>query len=198
MLKIIKHTKETINAIKILRAVMMLKHKTFINRISHSIKHYLSFHVSIANLKKISFFISLFSCLTSGSIMLFSLFSSSLHELYGINYLHINFIASLSAIGMYLCLPVLGYLADCYGPSLLSLILIWFFVPSYFVNSQVIKSLEYNNVMKIHLYAFGICFFFIGLATSSLYFLSLLTCAKIYPEHKGLAISLPVTCYIRD
>lgn len=195
MMKIIEHTKETINAIKILRAVMMLKHKTFINRISHSIKHYLSFHVSIANLKKISFFISLFSCLSSGSIMLFSLFSSSLHELYGISYLHINFIASLSAVGMYLCLPVLGYLADCYGPSLLSLILIWFFVPSYFVNAQVVKSLEYNNVMKIHLYAFGICFFFIGLATSSLYFLSLLTCAKIYPEHKGLAISLPVTCY---
>lgn len=173
----------------------MIKHKTIVNRISNSIKHYLSFHVSIVCLKKISFLISLFSCLSSGSIMLFSLFSSSLHELYDINYLEINFIASLSAIGMYFCLPVLGYLSDCYGPSLLSLILIWFFVPSYFLNAQIVKSLEYNNVMKVHLYAFGISFFFIGLATSSLYFLSLLTCAKIYPEHKGLAISLPVACY---
>ncbi|KAI3402869.2 MCH1 [Candida oxycetoniae] len=35
----------------------------------------------------------------------------------------------------------------------------------------------------------------IGLATSSLYFSNLLTCAKIFPQHKGLAISLPITCY---
>lgn len=173
----------------------MIKQKTFVNRLSHSIRHYLSFHVSLDNLKKLSFLISLFSCFSSGSIMLFSLFSSSLHELFGVSYLHINFIASLSAIGMYLCLPILGYLADCYGPALLSLILIWFFVPSYFVNGQVVKNLESHSFTKIHLYGFCISFFFIGLATSSLYFLSLLTCAKIYPEHKGLAISLPVTCY---
>ena len=38
-------------------------------------------------------------------------------------------------------------------------------------------------------------FCFIGLATSSLYFSSLITCARICPDHKGLAISLPITCY---
>lgn len=170
----------------------------FLHRISHRIKHILSRHISVANLKRSSFLISLVSCLSAGSIMLFSLFSTSLHELVGFTYLQINFIASLSAMGMYLCLPFLGYLADCYGPSLLSLFLILFFCPSYFVNSILISKLQdrpEGPLNEYYVYAFGISFCFIGLATSSLYFSSLLTCAKIYPDRKGLAISLPVTCY---
>lgn len=169
-----------------------------LHHISHRIKHILSRHISVGNLKRSSFVISLVSCLSAGSIMLFSLFSTSLHELVGFTYLQINFIASLSAMGMYLCLPFLGYLADCYGPSLLSLFLIWFFCPSYFVNSWLISRLQdrpEGPLNEYYVYAFGISFCFIGLATSSLYFSSLLTCAKIYPDQKGLAISLPVTCY---
>lgn len=170
----------------------MSKH---LNRVSRAIKSYLSQHFSKSNLKIISFVISLIACLSSGSIMLFSLFSTSLHELIGLTYLQINFIASLSAIGMYLCLPVLGYLADCYGPSLLSFLSIWFFCPSYFLNSWLVVSLESRELSQIYVFLFSFSFCLIGLATSSLYFLSLLTCAKIYPKHKGMSISLPITCY---
>lgn len=141
--------------------------------------------------------IALISCLSAGSIMLFSLFATGLHDLLHLTYFEINTIASLSALGMYLCNPIIGYFADCYGPASLSLISIWFFCPSYFVNAYLVRLLQNNKagITSFYVYSFGISFAFIGLATSSLYFSSLLTCAKIYPHHKGLAISLPVTCY---
>ncbi|CAH2354270.1 probable transporter Mch1p [[Candida] railenensis] len=183
----------------------MIDSKSWINRFSHSIKIYLSRHISIQYLKLSAFLVALFSCLSCGSILLFSLYSVSIHEMIGMSYLQINFIASLSAIGMYLCLPVLGYLSDCYGPSLLAMLSIWLFVPSYFFCSRIVRSataniinngkLEHGEDNRAYLYAFGVCFFFIGLATSSMYFSSLLTCAKIYPKYKGIAISLPVSCY---
>lgn len=160
-----------------------------LHHVSHSIKKYLSRHVALENLKKLAFLFSLLSCLVAGSILLFTLYTASFHDLLGLSYLQINSIASLSALGMYFCLPVLGYLADSYGPALLSLFLIWFFCPSYFVNSYLV------NLRVTSIYGYCITFCFIGLATSSLYFSSLITCARIYPDHKGLAISLPITCY---
>ncbi|KAG7192638.1 putative monocarboxylate transporter mch1 [Scheffersomyces spartinae] len=142
-----------------------------------------------------AFVFSLISCLAGGSILLFSLFGTSLHDSLGLLYVEINFIASLSAFGMYLCLPILGYLSDVYGPALLSLISVWFFCPSYLINLYLVsvllgQKLDHSLVTKL-----SCSFCLIGLATSALYFSSLLTCAKIYPKRKGLAISLPVSCY---
>lgn len=161
----------------------------WVQNVSYLIKSYLSQHISAANLRVAAFAVALFSCLVSGSILLFTLFGPSFHSVIGLSYLEINWIASLSAGGMYLCLPALGYLSDCYGPSILSFLSVWFFVPSYAFNSYLVST----GCNKLALYCCTFCF--IGLATSSLYFSSLLTCAKIFPKHKGLAISLPVTCY---
>ncbi|KAI5952489.1 MCH1 [Candida jiufengensis] len=160
-----------------------------VQNVSYRIKSYLSQHISTTNLRLSAFLISLISCLVSGSILLFTLFTPSFHDILGLTYLQINFIASLSAGGMYLCLPVLGYLSDCYGPSILSFLSVWFFVPSYALNSYLVQCGN-NNVI---LYCITFCM--IGLATSSLYFSSLLSCAKIFPKQKGLAISLPISCY---
>lgn len=161
----------------------------WVQNVSYLIKSYLSQHISITHLRIAAFVVALFSCLVSGSILLFTLFGPSFHNVLGLSYLEINWIASLSAGGMYLCLPALGYLSDCYGPSILSFLSVWFFVPSYAFNSYLVQT----GCNKLALYCGSFCF--IGLATSSLYFSSLLTCAKIFPKHKGLAISLPVTCY---
>lgn len=181
------------------------------------IKKKLAARYDHSQLKKMAFSIALSSCLVSGLIMLFPLFASALHSVVGLSYTQINVVVSLSAVGMYLCLPVLGYLADCYGPALLSLILIWAFCPAYFVsavlvrlvtsmtvtaagltelgNSPVAISETYAELNGIGVAVLAASFCFIGLATSSLYFSSLLTCAKIYPDRRALAISLPVTCY---
>ncbi|GEQ69311.1 hypothetical protein JCM33374_g2982 [Metschnikowia sp. JCM 33374] len=177
--------------------------KTTLFKITSRIRHVLSSRYDLAHLKRWAFAIALVSCLSSGSIMLFSLFSSALHRSVGLTYTQINLIVSFSAVGMYLCLPVLGYLADCYGPALLSLIAIWAFCPAYFVNAAIVKAVQnvdraQNAVPELSgasVFVLAASFCLIGLATSALYFSSLLTCAKIYPDHKGLAISLPVSCY---
>ncbi|WPK25076.1 hypothetical protein PUMCH_002377 [Australozyma saopauloensis] len=171
--------------------------KSVINRISHRIRNYLAARHDLKHLKALAFGIALMSCLSLGSIMLFSLFALALHNSVGLSYTEINLIVSLSAVGMYLCLPGLGYLADCHGPALLSLISIWAFCPAYFVNSTIVKFVAEGEqtLTPLSIFMMAVSFCFIGLATSSLYFSSLLTCAKIYPNYRSLAISLPVTCY---
>lgn len=172
--------------------------KSIIHRASHRIRNYLASRYDLKHLKAFAFAIALMSCLSLGLIMLFSLFALALHNSLGMTYTEINLIVSLSAIGMYLCLPGLGYLADCHGPALLSLISIWAFCPAYFVNLTLVKAVENNPHLHLgssSVVVMSISFCFIGLATSSLYFSSLLTCAKIYPTYRSLAISLPVTCY---
>lgn len=171
-----------------------------LHRFTHKIRRFLASRYDLVHLKRLAFVIALTSCLSLGSIMLFSLFALSLHNSVGLTYTQINFIVSLSAVGMYLCLPFLGYLADCYGPALLSLISIWAFCPAYFVSAMIVKLVEnqfegYVQLTTGNVVLIAISFCFIGLATSSLYFASLLTCARIYPNHKSLAISMPVTCY---
>lgn len=176
--------------------------KTQLQRWTRRIRRGISKRYDLNHLKKLAFGIALATCLLLGLIMLFSLYALSLHNTVGLSYTEINIIVLLSAVGMYLCLPVLGYLADCYGPALLLLISIWAFCPAYFVNAllvNLVRSIHFEepfaelNKMGVLVMAFSFCF--IGLATSSLYFSSLLTCAKIYPDHKSLAISLPVSCY---
>lgn len=174
--------------------------QTLLNRWTGQIKKWLADRYDLEHLKKMAFGIALSSCLVLGLIMLFPLFALALHNVVGLSYTLINVIVLLSAVGMYLCLPVLGYLADCYGPALLSLILIWAFCPAYFVNAVLVKLVtgsrdSFAELNGIGVSILAVSFGFIGLATSSLYFSSLLTCAKIYPDHKSMAISLPVTCY---
>lgn len=162
-----------------------------INNVSVRLRGCLEDKIALHTLKGASFVVALMSCLTSGSILLFSLMGSNLIRLLSLSYVEINIISSLSGIGMYLCLPILGYLSDVYGPSLLSVLSVVFMVPSYFANVYLIK-VDNSTVNMV-----GLCITFslIGLGTSSLYFLSLLTCSKIFPEYKGLSISMPVTCY---
>lgn len=172
--------------------------KPIVHRVSHRIRNYLASRYDLRHLKAFAFAIALMSCLSLGLIMLFSLFALALHSSLGMTYTEINLIVSLSAIGMYLCLPGLGYLADCHGPALLSLISIWAFCPAYFVNLTLVEAIEKNprlSLGPLSVVIMAISFCFIGLATSSLYFSSLLTCAKVYPSYRTLAISLPVTCY---
>ncbi|GMF00770.1 unnamed protein product [[Candida] boidinii] len=100
----------------------------------------------------------------------------------------INIISGAIAIGMYLTLPVLGYLADLHGPVILAALSIIMFCPGYLLAAYTYK-------YKMSYVYMALSFSLIGCATSACYFCSLLTCAKIYPERKGLSISVPVTFY---
>lgn len=139
-------------------------------------------------LKKFALGVSLISCLCAGSVLLFPLFSTVMGSDLHYTQVQINIIGSFTSLGMYLPLPVLGYLADAHGPVILSVISMLFFSPSYLIASLTV---QHNWSFWILAITFGV----IGCATSSLYFTCLLTCAKMYPKSKGLTISAPVTCY---
>lgn len=160
-----------------------------INKISIRIRNTIEHYVPVTVIKRTSFLISLVSCLLLGSVLIFPLISQLLIEEIGLLIFDVNLISSFTVIGMYLCLPILGYLSDVYGNNLLTLISILAFVPAYFSNYFTILYFEH----KLTWLCINYCL--IGLGTSALYFLCLLTCSKIYPEKKGLSISLPVTSY---
>lgn len=161
-------------------------------KVSIKIRNHFQKFYTRDELKIISFIISLLTCLMSGSILLFPLISDSLILKESFKIIQVNLISSVSQLGMYLCLPVLGYLSDIYGTYLLALLAIFLLVPPYLINTLVINS-DFDHTSKLMIYS--ITFGLIGLGTSSIYFLSLLTCSKIYPHKKGLSISLPVACY---
>lgn len=156
---------------------------------TRSVQRRLEKHVELVHLRRLAFVVALVSCLSAGSIMLFSLYAALLHE-NGLSYTQINLIVLVSAVGMYLFLPAVGYLADCHGPPLLLIISVFTFCPAYALNAFIVRRAPRNGWVFL-----AASFGFIGLATSCLYFASLLTCARIYPQHRSLAISLPVSCY---
>ncbi|CCH42569.1 putative transporter MCH1 [Wickerhamomyces ciferrii] len=152
------------------------------------IRSFLTKNYSTNTLKIFACTVSLLSCLCAGSVLLFPLFTPVLSHRFGYTQFQINIVGSLTSIGMYLPLPVLGYLADCHGPVILSVITLVMFGPAYQYASYIVEQ-------DLNFWLLAITFGFIGCATSALYFTSLLTCAKIYPKSKGLTISAPVTCY---
>lgn len=151
------------------------------------VRGYLKDNIDNEKLRKVSFAMSLITCLLDGSVSLFPLFALSFTNNIGLTAFENNLIASSMMIGLYLTLPILGYCGDAHGSVFLAIIgsLI---IPGYWIAEYQFKNLD-NNVLIM-----SFAFFLIGMGTSSSYFSSLLTCAKIYPN-KSISISLPVACY---
>ncbi|CAI4057649.1 hypothetical protein SKDZ_04G1850 [Saccharomyces kudriavzevii ZP591] len=169
------------------------------------VEHYLSYHtrlllphvLSHQSSHRIAYIFSLLSAVSAGFITLISLYSQPWQNHLNYSSWQINTIASMTNLGMYLTPPILGMIADSHGPITLSLLAIVGFIPSYSYLAYVFNhpelSLEGNGDSSFNLSI--ICFTFIGISTSALYFSALLTCTKLYPRTKLLSISLPTTCY---
>lgn len=157
------------------------------NVLTYYVRRFLTDHFSTVKIKKTSFISSLITCLVDASVVTFSIFTPQFISDLGYDQIKINIIGGAMNIGLYLTLPGLGYLSDAHGPILMALIGM-LLCPGYLLASWC-----YESNLSYILMAFA--FFLIGTGTSAAYFCSLLTCAKIYPDRKGLSISLPVTCY---
>lgn len=138
-------------------------------------------------IRYLSFGMSLVTCLLDANVSVFSLYTPAF--IAGLNYtqVSINIISGAMLLGLYLTLPLLGYFADAHGPVLLALIGL-LVSPGYFLAWKVYEARAGEWWMAV-------AFFLIGTGTSSAYFCSLLTCARVFPDRKGLSISLPVSCY---
>ncbi|ODV83695.1 hypothetical protein CANARDRAFT_9259 [[Candida] arabinofermentans NRRL YB-2248] len=157
------------------------------NALTSHIRAFLTDHFSNDTIRKYSFIVSLVVCLFYASVVTFSMFTAQFIEKLHYSQMNINVIGGMMSVGLYLSLPFLGYLSDSHGPVLLALTGMAL-CPGY-----LLAAATFNYGLS-YIYM-SIAFLMIGCGTSSAYFCSLLTCAKIYPERKALSISLPVTFY---
>lgn len=165
------------------------------------LEHYLSYHVRLLlphvlskqSSKQVAYIFSLLSAVSSGFIVMISLYSSSWEKHLHYSAWQINMMASLSNLGMYLTPPVLGFVADTHGPITLSALGIIGFIPSYSYVAYIFNHPELSNEHTFR--CILLCFTVIGISTSALYFSALITCAKLYPNKRILSISLPTTFY---
>lgn len=140
-----------------------------------------------------AFIIALLCCGCANSLALFSMLAPGFQYSLGFSLFQINSIGIASSLGMYLPMPLLGIMADKMGPGNLGIMSILLFTPAYLTASYITslpsdQALAYYNILAA-------CFAAIGAATASLYFSSVVTCAKMMPKAPGLAISAPVAFF---
>lgn len=168
-----------------------MKKPNGLSRLEHALTYHLRLWLGQTftgnQIRYLSFILSLATCLVDANVAVFSLFTGSFIGKLGYDKVAINIIAGSMLTGLYLTLPLLGYLSDEHGPVLLALIGLTL-TPGYLL-ARVVYERRLNEWLM------AACFFFVGMGTSSSYFCSLLTCARVFPNHKGLSISMPVACY---
>lgn len=128
------------------------------------------------------------NCLWAGSVLIFSLYAPQFNEKLGYRQMQINAVSVATELGMYLPVPVFGFICDRFGPSRLSLLSSVFFGPGYALAAAAYAHAWDYRVMVA-------AFALIGMGTSSLYFSGVTTCAKNFTGRRGLALALPIAAF---
>ncbi|KAA8899940.1 major facilitator superfamily domain-containing protein [Sphaerosporella brunnea] len=131
---------------------------------------------------------ALINCLWAGSVLIFSLYAPLFNTHLGYRQMQINAVSVATELGMYLPVPMFGFVCDRYGPSRLSLLCTAFFGPGY-----ALAALAYARQWdyKIMVVAFAL----VGAGTSSMYFSGVTTCAKNFTGRRGLALAMPIAAF---
>ncbi|KAF8251581.1 MFS general substrate transporter, partial [Wilcoxina mikolae CBS 423.85] len=131
---------------------------------------------------------ALLNCLWAGSVLIFSLYAPLFNEKLGYRQMQINAVSVATELGMYLPVPVFGFVCDRLGPSRLSLLSTMFFGPGYTLAAAAyLRAWDY----KVMVTAFAL----IGMGTSAMYFAGVTTCAKNFTGRRGLALALPIAAF---
>lgn len=168
-----------------------------------------SFYPPISRRNVIAFCLALICSGCAGSISLFSMFAPSLQYYTNLQVMDINIIAIAAELGMYVPVPIIGYVADKFGPASVGILSAILFCPSYFISALIINrcSSSLSNINDISQYSYFpflekhvfhilvICFACIGAGTSSLHFCGVVTAAKVLPQLPGLSISGPIAAF---
>ncbi|KAF3925759.1 hypothetical protein ABW20_dc0100708 [Dactylellina cionopaga] len=102
--------------------------------------------------------------------------------------MQINAVAIAAELGMYLLVPIFGWICDNYGPDRLSIVSACLFVPGYLSAAYC-----YENKLS-HIPMF-FSFFLIGGGTVSMYLTGITTCAKNFTKKRGLALAVPISAF---
>ncbi|GAM90070.1 hypothetical protein ANO11243_081100 [Dothideomycetidae sp. 11243] len=146
-----------------------------------------------------SFVWALIECLCAGSITAFSLYAPLFQRRLHYSQLRVNTISIAAELGMYLPVPISGYLCDRYGPGIPSSLSGVLFGTGYLLAAFAYKSGPPESAGGDG-WPFGVmvlAFVCIGVATSGMYLSAVSTCAKNFGrgKHKGLALALPIAAF---
>lgn len=124
------------------------------------------------------FALSILGTLSAASISLFSMYGQTLQHKLGFSQVQVNSVSISSLLGMYLLMPVIGYLGDTYGSNYLALFAWISFPASYSIASGVFATAaewyrETGEALPRAAPEMAMCFFFIGASTSCMYYASL-------------------------
>jgi MFS family permease len=131
---------------------------------------------------------ALTNCLFAGSVLIFSLYAPLFNTVLHYRQMQINAVSVATELGMYIPVPLFGYICDRYGPRRLSLLSTAFFGPGYLLAAFAYAQ---KTDYRIMVAAFAL----VGAGTSSMYFAGVTTCAKNFTGRRGMALALPIAAF---
>lgn len=144
----------------------------------------------------------LLASLCAGSITTYSLYAPRFLTHLRYTQLQVNAISIAAEMGLYLLVPLFGYLCDRYSPAPLSLLASLLFGAGYVLAAVTYKAgppagsgVPDANGLPFHLMI--VAFIAVGAATACMYLSAVATCAKNYSRstHRGLILALPIAAF---
>nr|UJH94489.1 Mch1.1 [Starmerella bombicola] len=143
---------------------------------------------NLAGWRRCAYFSSCFCCLFSASFTVFSLYTQPFEEILNYSPLELNYVSIGAEMGLYLFVPIMGFMADAYKLSYLGYIS----CGAYFIGYQgCMWVVESQRTWPWMAFFFGM----VGLACSASFISSLVNCARLFPNRALLAISVPTALY---
>ncbi|KAK2754850.1 putative monocarboxylate transporter mch1 [Arachnomyces sp. PD_36] len=146
-----------------------------------------------------SFIWGVMSCLCAGSITAFSLYGPLLLSRLHYTQLRVNSVAITAELGMYLPVPLFGYLCDRYNPAPISLMSGVLFGLGYLLAAFVYKSGPPADAGGDGwpFWVMILAFAGVGAGTASMYLAGVTTCAKNFGrgKYKGIMLAIPIAAF---
>ncbi|KAJ4991298.1 transporter mch1 [Stagonosporopsis vannaccii] len=150
-------------------------------------------------LRWLSFAWAIVNCLCAGSITAYSLYAPLFQRRLHYSQFHVNVVSIVAELGMYLPVPLFGYLCDRLGPGAPSALSGAFFGFGYLAAAFAYQSGP-PPAAGGHgwpLPVMVLAFFAVGMGTSCMYLSAVTTCAKNFGRGnaKGIALAVPIAAF---
>jgi MFS family permease len=147
----------------------------------------------------LSFAWAIVNCLCAGSITAYSLYGHLFQSRLHYSQLHVNIVSIVAELGMYLPVPLFGYLCDRLGPGAPSALSGAFFGLGYLLAAFAYQSGPPPSAGGSG-WPFAVmvlAFFAVGMGTSCMYLSAVTTCAKNFGRGnaKGIALAVPIAAF---
>ncbi|KAF1911696.1 major facilitator superfamily domain-containing protein [Ampelomyces quisqualis] len=172
---------------------------SFFDHVAEAIMERDRAHLQRVVLRWLSFVWAIVSCLCAGSITAFSLYGHLFQSRLHYTQLQVNSVSIGAELGLYLPVPVFGFLCDRLGPGLPSALAGLLFGLAYLLAAATYKSGPPPSAGG-HGWPFGVmvlAFALVGMGTSCMYLCAVTTCAKNFGRGnaKGLALAVPIAAF---